>query len=175
MDPSCTPFEGQHIPSPPKTQKMLMSASEILFQSNCEAALKEIEPGLVYTIKKKEMSPPIFIASVSVRGKLFEAENSREAGAVTRAAQLVLYYFMLTKDPALKRLNVAEDEADPFAKFTENPIYTFTLIKPGVKINIIREVGTPPFQTFTARGNIHVLIYLSSDFYFIISYLISSY
>jgi len=161
MNTSCTPLEDRLIPSPPKPQKMLMSVSEILIQSNCEAVLKEIEPDVVYTVTKKEHQPPfptIYTASVSVRSKLFEAENTNEAGAIARAAQLVLYYFMVNKDPALKRLNVAEDEADPFAKFTENPMYTFTLVKPGVKINIIREVGTPPFQTFTARGNIHVLI-----------------
>jgi len=153
MDTLATPFEERYIPSSPKTRKMLMSASEILFQSNCEAALREIQPGLVYTITKKEQSPPIFIASVSVRGKSFEAENTHKAGAVARAAQLVLYHFMVTKDPALKRLNVAEKGANPFAIFTENPMYTFTLIKPGVKVNIVREVGTPPLQTFTARGN----------------------
>jgi len=96
---------------------------------------------------------------VSVRGKLFEAEHSPEAGAVARAAQLVLYYFMLTKDPALKRRNVAENGFNLFAKFTENPMYTYTLIKPSVKINIISVVGTPPSQTFTARGNSLVLKY----------------
>jgi len=135
----------------------LISVSEILFQSNCEAALKEIEPRVVYTITKREHQPPltIFTASVSLRGKLFEAENTSETGAVARTAQLVLYYFMVHNDPALKRLNFAEDEANPYAQFTENPTYSFTLIKPGVKIHIIRETGTPPFQTFTARGNIY--------------------
>jgi len=148
------PFEDQQIPPPPKSQKTLRSVSEILFQSNCEAVLKEIEPDLVYTITKKEQPPLIiFKASVFVRGKSFEADNNHEAGAIARAAQLVLYYFMLIKDPALKGLNVSDDEPDPYAKFTGNPMYTFTLVKPGVKINIIRVVGVPPFQTFTARGN----------------------
>lgn len=139
-----------------------MSASEVLFQSNSVAALKEVEPDLAFIITKKEQPPlpPTFTASVTVRGQTFEAENTQAAGARARAAQLVLYYLMLNNDPALKHLNVssADNEANPFTQFTEYPLKAFTLIKPGVKINIIRAVGNPPIQEFTARGNLMVFI-----------------
>lgn len=134
-----------------------MSASEILFQSNSVAALKEVEPDLAFIITKKEQRPlpPTFTASVTVRGQTFEAENTQAAGAKARAAQLVLYYLMLNNDPALKHLNVSSDnEANPFTQFTEYPLNAFILIKPGVKINIVRAVGNPPAQEFTARGNL---------------------
>ena len=133
-----------------------MSPSEVLFQSNSVAALKEVEPDLAFVITKKEQPPlpPTFTASVTVRGQTFEAENTQAAGARARAAQLVLYYLMIHNDPALKHLNVssADNEANPFTQFTEYPLNAFTLIKPGVKINIIRAVGNPPAQEFTARG-----------------------
>jgi hypothetical protein len=192
---------------PPKKKLKTITDAILNGQKNPVMALNEIKPNLVYEITDKGPDhAKIYSASVTINGKVYNAEDTTKKKAKARVAQMILQCSVQLKDPSVKSdLNLlgnnqdfsqdpsemVNSSQDFFFDFETavvntvktaplpspnlsaesaktNPVYCLNRVRPGIKIEIIKEEGSPHCMIYTACGNFiysFLKVYALQNFY----------
>ena len=198
---------------PPPRKKLKTIQDNPNQTKNPVMALNEIKPNLVYDITDKGPAhAKIYSASVSINGKVYNAEDTTKKKAKARVAQMILQLLCQLRDPSVKSdLNLMGNNEDFSQDLSEmvndsqdffcfetavvntvktvnplpnpnlsaesaknNPVYCLNKVKPGIKIEITKQEGSPHCMIYTACGNNNIKICVHNYstyfcFYFVFS------